>query len=114
MNTALATAKAVLTIPGTVPQALHPPAVTRGAFYTSALAFVIAALPYVAALAGLGNPLSALFGAVVAGKIVAVGSIVAALIGVRASHVAATGRSIVPSVDNPSPDPPAAELPRAA
>ena len=99
MNAAVATAKAVLTIPGTVPQQLHPPAVTLGAWITTVGAFIVTGLPVVTALAGLGNPLSTLFGAAVAGKIVAAAQVASAVVGARAAHVAATGRSIVPAVD---------------
>jgi hypothetical protein len=100
MNTALATAKAVLTIPGTVAQQLHPPAVTLGAFYTALASIIVALAPE---LPVLHDYLVTLFGPVLAPKLIAGITIAAAIIATRSTHVAATGRSIVPAVDNATP-----------
>lgn len=100
MNVVTETAKAVLTIPGTVPQKLHRPAVTFGAFIATLGGLVVSIAP---TLPVLHDPIVALLGPDLGGKVAAVVQIFGVLVAARSAHVAATGRSIVPSVDNPPP-----------
>ena len=82
---------------------LHSPRVTMAALIATVSSIAVAILPVVTALVGMKNPLSDLFGAPAAQKIVAAAQIIAALCAAAGVHVAAAGRSIVPSVDNPNP-----------